>query len=161
MDRLQTIAAEDVGPANPMAVVVVNAVRQGIESKLAEAAKKGKAWMSAPKEQIGFLVLYLCRSLKSRMADDYFWYIQKKRKEGIRLEIPEYALDEHTKRGRDKIRKIAKEKRGKTIAKAQEEEFYLKGGLLDKSVDVGGIDWSKILFEDMGLPYTRYQLEEE
>ncbi|MBW2106668.1 MAG: hypothetical protein JRI26_11785 [Deltaproteobacteria bacterium] len=143
-----------------MAAVVVSAVRQGMESKLAEAAKKGKAWMAPPKEQIGFVVLYLCRSLKSRQADDYFWYIQKKRKEGLRLEIQDYSLDEHCKRGREKIRQIAKEK-GITIGKAGEEEFYLKSGLLDKSIDVGEIDWSKILFEDMRLPYTHYRLEEE
>jgi hypothetical protein len=160
MDRLQTIACEDIGLANPMAVLTVSAVRQGIETKLADAAKKGKVWMGAPKEQIGFLILYLCRSCKSRQADDYIWYVQRKRKEGTRLDIPEYAIDKHTTRGREIIRQIAKEKKI-TIGKAGEEEFYLKGGCLHKFIDVSGIDWSKILFEEMALPYTRYELKEE
>jgi len=159
MDRLQTIAAEDIGLANPMAVVIVNAVRQGIEAKLQEAERRGKKWMSVPKEQIGLVILYLCRSDKSRQCDDFMCYIAKKRKEGKRLEIPDYALDEHCKRGREKIRQVAKE-RGITVGKADEEEFYCRGGLLDKPADVGGIDWGKILFKEMGLPYTGYQLRE-
>ncbi len=157
MDRLQTIAAEDIGLANPMAVVLVSAVRQGIEVKLQEAERRGKKWMSVPKEQLGLAILYLCRSNKSRQCDDFICYIAKKRKEGKRLEIPEYALDEHCKRGREKIRQVAKEK-GIAIGKVGEEEFYRRGGLLDKAADVGGIDWSKTLFEEMELRYTGYQL---
>lgn len=162
MDRLQTIACEDIGLANPMAVVVVNGVRQGIEVKLQEAERRGKKWMSVPTEQIGFLILYLCRSPKSRMADDFIWYIGKKRKEGKRLEIPEHALDEHCKRGREKIKEAAREK-GITITRAGEEEFYQNAGLLeggDNAEKIGGHNWSRDLFEEMGIPYAGYELPE-
>lgn len=162
LHRLQTIAAEDIGLANPEAIVIVNAVRQGIEGRWAEMKERGKNWMPVPMEQIGFLILYLCRSPKSRMADDFIWYVQKKRKEGHRLEIPEYAVDEHTKRGKTKISLKAKEE-GRLVGKVQEEEFYLKGGLLqggDHHEEIGGINWSEKLFEEMGLAYTGYELEE-
>ena len=53
MDRLQTIAAEDIGLANPNAVLMVSVIRQGIEARVKE-----KKWMNVPKEQIGFLILY-------------------------------------------------------------------------------------------------------
>jgi replication-associated recombination protein RarA len=163
MDRLQTIAAEDVGLANPQAIVVVNAVRQGIEVKVQEAEKRGKPWVNIPREQIGFLILYLCRSDKSRMADDFIWYLQKQRKEGKRIEIPAYTLDEHTKRGREKMKQVAKGK-GITVTRAQEEEFYQNGGLLqggDNSEQIGGRNWSRLLFEEMGIPYTGYRLTEK
>lgn len=159
-DRLATISCEDIGLANPLAVVVVSAVRQGIEVKLKEAEKRGKKWVNVPTEQLGFLILYLCRSPKSRQGDDFIWYVQKERKKGKRLNMFEWAIDEHTKRGREKIKQIAREK-GISVEKTQEEEFYLNGGLLDKPVDVGGINWSKILFEDMGLSYSGYKLKTE
>ncbi len=163
MDRLQTIAAEDIGLANPMAVVLVSAVRQGIEVKVGEAEKRGKPWVNIPREQIGLVILYLCRSAKSRMADDFICYVASKRKEGKRLEIPDYALDEHTKSGREKIRDMAKQ-RGITVARAGEEEFYQNGGLLeggDNAEKIAGRNWSRVLFEEMRIPYTGYELREK
>jgi|GEM_PF-275298 len=162
LHRLQTIACEDIGLADPNAVLLVSAVRQGLETRFQEMKERGKNWMPVPAEQIGFLILYLCRAPKSRMADDFMWYVQKKRKEGKRIEIPEYAVDEHTKRGKEKIRQVAKGK-GITIERAQEEEFYLKGGLLKNAVKVskeGQVDWSEVLFKDMDLPYSGYELKE-
>jgi len=162
LHRLQTIACEDIGLANPSAVLIVSAVRQGMEMRWREMQERGKNWMPVPTEQIGFLILYLCRSPKSRMADDFMWLLQKKRKEGMKLEMPEHAIDEHTKRGKERIKGIAREK-GITVEKAQEEEFYRKGGLLkdgDNAEKVGGINWSQALFSDMDIPYTGYSLKD-
>ena len=161
LHRLQTIACEDIGLANPGAVAVVNSVRQGIDSRYREMQERGKNWMPTPTEAIGFLILYLCRSPKSRMADDFIWYLQKMRKAGMKLKVPEYAIDEHTKRGKEKISQNAKAN-GELVEKAQEKEFYLKGGLLkggDNADKIGGKNWSKTLFEDMFLHYDGYQLE--
>ena len=163
MDRLQTIAAEDIGLANPMGVVLVSAVRQGIEVKVQEAERRAKPWVNIPREQIGLVILYLCRSTKSRMADDFICYVARKRKEGKRLEIPDYALDEHTKSGREKIRDMAKQE-GITVARAGEEEFYQNGGLLkggDNAEKITGHNWSRVLFEEMRIPYTGYKLREK
>jgi replication-associated recombination protein RarA len=51
-------------------------------------------------EFLGPVILYLCRSPKSREGDDFTWYIMERRKRQWHLEIPDVALDYHTERGR-------------------------------------------------------------
>jgi replication-associated recombination protein RarA len=52
-------------------------------------------------------VLALCRAPKSRVCDDFAaWTSHRIESEGEKLEIPDYALDFHTKRGRAKGRQI-------------------------------------------------------
>ncbi len=45
-------------------------------------------------------VMLLCRAPKSTEVEDAQTYIMEKKKQGWRIEIPEWALDAHTKRGR-------------------------------------------------------------
>jgi len=94
--RLQVVAAEDIGLADPLALVITVAGWQA-------TAECTKSFTKAPgmkTEFLGMVILYLCRSLKNRESDDFACYIMARRKRGWRLEIPDYALDEHTDRGR-------------------------------------------------------------
>jgi hypothetical protein len=155
--RLSVTACEDIGLADPMAAVLVNTVR-GVIEKTMEAQRR-RGWARFPNEMLGFLLLYLCRAPKSRMCDDYIWLMQKRRASGWRPEIPEYAKDEHTKSGRDRIRRTARAK-GMSEQKVAEILFYGMAGLLKGGQkDVGGRNWSKELFDEMGLEWTGYELK--
>lgn len=46
-------------------------------------------------------VMLLCRSPKSRTANHLVISMKKRLDEGLRLEVPDYAYDMHTKKGRD------------------------------------------------------------
>ena len=72
--RLQVIASEDVGLANPQAAILVN-------SMIAGMAQTNSSWNDVRGELIGHAVLYLCRSPKTG-NDDAMWLIQQYRKDG-------------------------------------------------------------------------------
>lgn len=44
---------------------------------------------------LGLVTLLLCRHKQSRYGDNFWCYINERRKSGWYLEIPEYAVDEH------------------------------------------------------------------
>ncbi len=94
--RLMVIAAEDIGLADPQALTLT--VSGWLATK-----ESTKSFTQAPgmkTEFLGMVVLYLCRSPKNREGDDSVYYLLVRRKKGLRLQIPDYALDEHTERGR-------------------------------------------------------------
>jgi hypothetical protein len=156
--RLSVIACEDVGLAEPNAILVVDAVRRAVEARMAE--RDTGQWVSVPTVMIAQAVLYLCRASKSRLADDALIWTESARKAGW---IPEFlasdvVLDEHTERGKERLKKLSKET-GKTLARVKEEEFYTKGGLLKGGQKtIPGEDWSARLFRAMGLKWTNYEL---
>jgi replication-associated recombination protein RarA len=100
--RLCTFAAEDVGIADPQAVVVVNA--------LAEAYERHKEHSSKPVPDgplLAFAVLYLARAPKSREVDDFdqaVFHLQED--EGWSAPVPDYALDLHTPEGKDRKHRL-------------------------------------------------------
>jgi replication-associated recombination protein RarA len=56
-----------------------------------------------PQERIilAHAIIALCRAPKSRIADDLACVVSHQREsEGLRREIPDYALDQHTQRGK-------------------------------------------------------------
>ncbi len=94
--RLMVIAAEDIGLADPQALVLTT---------MGWTATKEctKSFTQAPGMKVEFLgavILYLCRAKKNREGDDFACYMMERRKRGLRLPIPDFALDEHTDRGR-------------------------------------------------------------
>jgi replication-associated recombination protein RarA len=103
--RLAVTAAEDIGMANPMASVLVNSLWQSYEM-----IRKNSATKSVDENVLAFAVLYLCRSPKNREVDDFKNVVYEERKDQQRLngepqnpvtrEIPDFALDMHTDRGR-------------------------------------------------------------
>ena len=92
--RLRVIASEDVGVAEPHAPLIVNA----LESAYWYAKKKEK-----DESRLFFVnaVLILAKAPKCRIADDLTITVYGNVKlKNERLEIPDYALDKHTFRGR-------------------------------------------------------------
>jgi replication-associated recombination protein RarA len=90
--RLQIICCEDIGLAEPNAPVRINALFQ-----MWERLKKAKS-----DDQILPIiqaVMYLCQCEKSRMIDWAKCYY-KDNHEMHNMEIPDYALDMHTRRGK-------------------------------------------------------------
>lgn len=94
--RLMIIASEDIGNANPMAAIVVNALRQNYEATI-----DSKTRFSGNGSLFLFqAIMYLCSSEKVREADTLANLVIKEFKDGKRLEIPEVAVDVHTARGK-------------------------------------------------------------
>jgi replication-associated recombination protein RarA len=94
-NRLKVIAAEDVGPANPLMPVLVDVM---LKNYLSEKSKLGENNASL---YLADAVVCLCFSQKSRIADDLLNVVITERdKEGKYLPIPEFALDKHTARGK-------------------------------------------------------------
>ena len=83
--RLRVIASEDVGIANPFIAILINALNRAYEN-----VTKGKRLF------VSHAILALCRSPKSRIVDDFLIVVQRSQN----LEIPDYALDMHTSRGK-------------------------------------------------------------
>lgn len=96
--RLCTFAAEDVGIADPQAVVVVNA--------LAEAYGRHKEHSSKPVPDgplLAMAVLYLARAPGSREVDDFDQAVlHLQEDEGWSAPVPDYALDLHTPEGKSR-----------------------------------------------------------
>ena len=107
--RLKVIAAEDVGCGDPCAVANVSAM----EESFYKLGPKGDDARLFPV----LATIYLARCRKDRTADDILCYLEEKRKEGMKLEIPGYAVDCHTERGR--------------AAGQGEREFWLEGSRLE------------------------------
>ena len=91
--RLMVIAFEDIGLGSPD---VVNLVVSGwIATKEAT-----KTWAEMRHEMLGTVILAMCRAMKSREGDDFLWLVMTKRGKEPLKEVPDFALDEHTSRGR-------------------------------------------------------------
>lgn len=136
LKTLQCVAVEDIGLADPLAIVIATAVKEAVEFKLEK--KKGLV----PTEMIGFLILYLARAKKNREGDDFIEYIKAKRKAGWKLEVPKIALDMHCSRGR---------KRLKEAGINGNEEFYHRGSKLKNEVVIEGNKYRKRILEVYGL----------
>lgn len=97
--RMSVLVAEEIGLADPFAVVHLNAVAQCYE-------RRTDSWSKGPHttELIGQLILYLCRAPKSHEAAMAAYAVEEEMNAGRRDEVPEYARDMHTRAGRDLIK---------------------------------------------------------
>lgn len=118
--RLMIIAAEDIGLADPHALIVTTI--GWLATK--ETTKSFTQPPGMKTEFLGMVILHLCRASKNREGDDFCWYIMGRRKRGWRMPIPDYALDEHTERGRQMGR--------------GEAFWYEQASQLTKEVEVDG-----------------------
>ncbi len=96
---LATVNAEDIGFASP-------AMSAAIDSKI-------QLWLTVYKEKkrkatytpaLAAIILMICRSRKSRIADSAWEYIKLKKEAGYRKLIPDWAYDEHVEEGRKRNR---------------------------------------------------------
>lgn len=95
--RLAVIAHEDIGVADVEAILFFDLCRR----QYFEFIEAG-SWEYYP---LINAVVYLCRAKKTRVADDLGVLIYQN--EDFRLEIPDFALDMHTDRGRHMGRGLA------------------------------------------------------
>lgn len=96
--RLMVICGEDIGHANPEAMILVTSVYQALMTQMNDSKQ---AWWKPDNNIYQFVVGYLARSPKSRHVDYLGGVILKVKESGYRLEIPDYAVDEHTKSGKE------------------------------------------------------------
>jgi hypothetical protein len=97
--RLLVIVHEDIGVANPLLLLMVPELRSQYFEFRSSPGKDGAARMVLTN-----LVVLMCRSPKSRLADELKTIVCDDRERGLRLEIPDYAVDKHTLRGKRKGR---------------------------------------------------------
>lgn len=98
--RLVTIVTEDIGSANPPLVNTIANLYQ-VVMNLRKESKDHSYDLCI----LSYAVIEMVRSPKSREADDAVNQILRERREGqFVLDIPDYALDKHTKRGKAKKR---------------------------------------------------------
>jgi len=99
--RLLIAASEEVGTANNEILPLVIAARESYYLNQKSASKQ---------QPLGHAILALCESAKNRVVDDFLVTFRIKTREGDdgegwKPEIPDYALDMHTDKGRNKGRK--------------------------------------------------------
>ncbi|GEO47398.1 hypothetical protein [Companilactobacillus kimchii] len=91
--RLQAISVEDIGMGNPMAAVLINSLNQ-IRQNF-EYTEPDRAMMFV------HAIRYLCESEKDRSSDLLKNIVIKNFNKGYVPDIPDYALDKHTTRGKE------------------------------------------------------------
>ena len=93
--RLQVIAGEDIGLANPEALILVSSTYSSLL-----AQDKVKKIIQVDNNILGFISSYMARSKKSRYIDMLGGVLLKKKEQGWKPEIPDYCKDGHTEAGR-------------------------------------------------------------
>ncbi len=94
--RLRVITCEDIGLAEPYLMTTIHALHQNYQE-----IKKKRAGKGQPSERL-FLtqaIFLLCRAPKSRLICHASIYHFRNHNEFTR-EIPDYAFDQHTKKGK-------------------------------------------------------------
>jgi len=99
--RLVVIVNEDIGLANPALLSLVPTQR-AVYFEFREQGKDGTARLA-----LANAILLMCRSPKSRLSDHFQCAVNQDRLHGQHREIPDYALDKHTGRGRNLKRGVA------------------------------------------------------
>ncbi|MGV0985078.1 MAG: hypothetical protein ACOYB2_11015 [Limnohabitans sp.] len=100
--RLMVIANEDIGPADSFAAVLVWSCYSAAKELHAHSRGTGDEKARAPWDTETLLhpVWYMANCPKSREVNHAASVIQYRMEKGERLEVPDYALDNHTDRGR-------------------------------------------------------------
>ena len=98
--RLQIISIEDIGIADIKAVLYVAEMRRLYQELRKEYEKEPNKKSRSFRMALSNAILALCRAGKSRIGDEFQIVIYGRRQEGWKPEIPDYALDMHTGRGR-------------------------------------------------------------
>ena len=89
--RLQVISVEDVGFGDVQAPLLVETLYQ---MHLRLPRPRGDRYLFAI-----HALRFLCQSLKDRSSDELLNWLNRAVEQGLRPEIPDYALDIHTRRG--------------------------------------------------------------
>ncbi|MGB8648037.1 MAG: hypothetical protein WCF84_22570 [Anaerolineae bacterium] len=98
--RLTVIVNEDIGIANPLLLQLVPTQRT-VYFDFRTENRDGSARLA-----LANAILLMCRSPKSRIADHFQCAVNQDRLHGLHLEVPDYALDKHTGRGKRRGRDV-------------------------------------------------------
>ncbi len=96
-NHLKSIAFQDIGLANPERVLQVS---QAVDDMNLLYDSNNEEWETS----LAYIILLLCRSPKSRIADHFKVYIKScwdDESGKFQVQIPDYALDYHTIRGNE------------------------------------------------------------
>ena len=97
--RLEVIVNEDIGPAAPEVIVLVHSLKQQYMDMIARPGQASELLC------LSNAILAMCRAEKSRLADNFMTVVQQERaQKGLKLQVPDYALDKHTLKGKQKGR---------------------------------------------------------
>ncbi|MBM4147054.1 MAG: hypothetical protein FJ240_12430 [Nitrospira sp.] len=102
--RLQVISVEDIGIADPQVVLYVAEMRRLYQELKKEYDKEPKRKSRSFRMVLANAILSMCRAKKSRICDEFQIVMYGRREQGWKLDVPDYALDMHTNRGRAKKR---------------------------------------------------------
>jgi replication-associated recombination protein RarA len=134
--RLRIIASEDVGLADPQAVLLVRTL---YENWLDQREADRDRWSPASRLFLVNAVLALARAKKSRLVDHALVVVYQG--ERPQPEIPDYALDMHTKAGRAMGRGA--------------EHFYEEGAVLEPKTELDDTYYEVARMIDCGPPRVR------
>jgi replication-associated recombination protein RarA len=166
--RLQVIVNEDIGPAASNVIVLVHSLKQQYQDMI------GRAGQASELLCLANAILAMCRAEKSRLADNFLTVVlQERAQNGLKLEVPDYALDKHTLAGKRKGRgwdffnKVSSHIENKTdkfkdIYKARADELRLTYKNVER-FKAGSIDNRKLGKRNAGrqvLPEDETQSEE-
>jgi len=98
--RLQIISIEDIGIADPQVVLYVAEMRRLYHEIKKEYERSPNKKSRSFRMALGNAILSLCRAKKTRIGDEFQIVIYGRRENGWKIDIPDYALDMHTSRGR-------------------------------------------------------------
>ena len=125
--RLKVITSEDVGLANPNAIVIIESLHNSYRE-----AKKQKKTSNPQRLMLIHAILFLCRSPKSRLVDWALNACYPLHNFNL-INIPEYAYDMHTKKGKSMGKDLAHfAKEGALLInhdKQKNEDFYMEKAL--------------------------------
>ena len=133
--RLMTIAIEDCGAANPGVAILVNSCYQMAKSTVEMSPNIN--WKNVTEFYPLMAVWHLVKSQKSREVDNVGEVVLAKRKNGWLPKVPDEALDQHTKRGRQMGKK--------------DRDFYTDGWLVENERVIDDNKYKIMVLEMNGL----------
>jgi replication-associated recombination protein RarA len=159
--RLGVIAAEEVGLADGgWGVVLVDAALRLFERRV-------DSWSKGPytHELLGMAILYLSRAPKSSEAGMAAYAVSAERKAGRWEDVPDYALDGHTARGREIAREQGLSPNQQTADWYRIHSFKkpIKRGnaWIRRCLEAAGVTDPQLLQELISEQYAAYSETEE
>ena len=95
-DKLEAIASEDIGLANPLMPVIIRSLK---EQYYEAAGYNGGSKKDSYRLFLANAILQLCRSEKSRVVDDFVWNVYWDHYSVVKYPIPAYAKSPHSCKG--------------------------------------------------------------
>jgi len=133
--RLMVISIEDCGAINPVAPIIVNNCYEMAKNTIDMSANIN--WKNVDVFFPSMAVWHLVKFPKNREIDFVTEVVNNKRKKGWKPEVPDVAVDEHTKRGR----KLGRNYR----------DFLVHGSAVANEKVIGNNKYKKIILEQNGL----------